>query len=142
MSNIKITIDTDNAAFEGGNYEVARILKKYADSISEEGSINPKKLQDINGNTVGEVLVAPDTARFATILSLDIEDVIACLIDYFDYSEDEANEVANNLDKSELENIAWQMAEYFNMDTYWEALYDEIKSVLGIKPKSETDESA
>lgn len=60
MGQIVITINTDNAAFDGQHdtaHEVARILRQYAtDSIANE-QVEDTKLRDINGNTVGEVKV-------------------------------------------------------------------------------------
>jgi hypothetical protein len=49
---ITINIQTDNAAFEDGNYnnEVARILTVLAKSF-EQGKL-PERAMDINGNTV------------------------------------------------------------------------------------------
>lgn len=54
---VKITIKTDNAAFEGGpSFEVARILRELADRIEghphfSAGHCQP--LHDYNGNQVG-----------------------------------------------------------------------------------------
>ena len=62
MTNLNITINTDNAAFSDSNLgsEIARILKNYANAI--ETVVDPDtswelepKLRDINGNTVGQV---------------------------------------------------------------------------------------
>jgi hypothetical protein len=54
MEQIKITINTGNSAFEGGEgYELARILRGLADKL-ENGS-EPSKLMDINGNSVGTI---------------------------------------------------------------------------------------
>lgn len=49
-----IEINLDNAAFQewGGQAEVARILNRYAENVSEWG-VGERKLLDINGNTVG-----------------------------------------------------------------------------------------
>ena len=56
--DIKITINTDNAAFHEDGYgvseEVARILKELANEIGSYG-IDDKSLRDINGNTVGHL---------------------------------------------------------------------------------------
>lgn len=54
--NIRIIIETDNAAFEeaGAEVETARILRKLADCI-ENGGIGDFNLKDINGNTVGQM---------------------------------------------------------------------------------------
>ena len=52
---VSITINTDNAAFDGPELEgeVARILRMAANKIIDgERSFN---LKDINGNTVGKV---------------------------------------------------------------------------------------
>jgi len=60
-----ITIDCDNEAFDGadcGN-ELARILRPLPDlfefeskgTIARRYGANPKRLRDINGNTVGHV---------------------------------------------------------------------------------------
>lgn len=64
MSTLKIKIDTDNAAFDdalnghaGRAAEVARILRAYADSIENKGDLHPCFLIDINGNTVGHVIL-------------------------------------------------------------------------------------
>jgi hypothetical protein len=57
---ITITINTDNAAFNGDPApEVARILYAFAHQLSD-GLMNlaPRKLRDINGNTVGQVEVS------------------------------------------------------------------------------------
>lgn len=62
---ITITIDCDNAAFhddEGHQHagpEVARILRDYADEITDETHPEDMKLRDVNGNTVGRVSVTP-----------------------------------------------------------------------------------
>ena len=52
---IKITIKTDNAAFEHENYgpEVARILREMADTMEAGGHGNGKQnFRDLNGNNV------------------------------------------------------------------------------------------
>ncbi len=54
---LQITINLDNAAFgeddaDECGVEVARILRKYADSCADRGC-GYKKLRDINGNPVG-----------------------------------------------------------------------------------------
>jgi hypothetical protein len=53
--DIRITIDTGNAAFDDGNREaeVARILRAAADRI--EAGAEDFSLRDFNGNTVGHV---------------------------------------------------------------------------------------
>ena len=67
MTTLKISINTDNAAFEDENLgsEISRILKSYANAI--ESVIDPDtsweletKLRDINGNTVGQVKLTTD----------------------------------------------------------------------------------
>lgn len=52
---VKITIKTNNAAFEGvgKKYEIARILRHLADKIEVCGCEN-SFLSDWNGNKVGE----------------------------------------------------------------------------------------
>lgn len=55
MSTFRVTIDTDNAAFQDDYNEVGRILRDVADRI-EEGSADLRDgiaLRDLNGNTVG-----------------------------------------------------------------------------------------
>jgi hypothetical protein len=62
-----ITIDCENEAFDGadcGN-EVARILRPLTDlfefesksTIARRYGANPKRLRDVNGNTVGKLVV-------------------------------------------------------------------------------------
>jgi len=67
MTTLKISINTDNAAFESENLgsEISRILKSYANAI--ESVIDPDtsweletRLRDINGNTVGQVKLTTD----------------------------------------------------------------------------------
>ena len=67
MTTFKISINTDNAAFEDENLgsEISRILKSYANAI--ESVIDPDtsweletRLRDINGNTVGQVKLTTD----------------------------------------------------------------------------------
>ena len=67
MSDITITINTDNAAFDdgrGGASEVARILATLVDLLGRErAELIPGDqfiLRDINGNTVGDMLVGGD----------------------------------------------------------------------------------
>lgn len=58
MEKIIITIETDNAAFEGArrDLEVAQILKKLSNSF--ESDITPiNTIIDINGNRCGSVVV-------------------------------------------------------------------------------------
>lgn len=56
-----ITIDTDNAAFEGDNVgaETARILRDLADKVEYTNFVSTYDrrlaLRDINGNTVGKM---------------------------------------------------------------------------------------
>ena len=58
--NVTITIDTDNAAFhENGDHpggELARILRDVADDHAL-GLVYDRGLRDVNGNTVGKVVV-------------------------------------------------------------------------------------
>ena len=67
MTTLKISINTDNAAFADENLgsEISRILKSYANAI--ESVIDPDtsweletRLRDINGNTVGQVKLTTD----------------------------------------------------------------------------------
>ena len=67
MTTLKISINTDNAAFEDENLgsEISRILKSYANAI--ESVVDPDtsweletRLRDINGNTVGQVKLTTD----------------------------------------------------------------------------------
>ena len=67
MTTLKISINTDNAAFGDENLgsEISRILKSYANAI--ESVIDPdtsweleSRLRDINGNTVGQVKLTTD----------------------------------------------------------------------------------
>ena len=62
--DITVTINTDNAAFEGQeDYETARILRKLADNIEQAhgpANCDGMKLRDYNGNTVGEFEVKND----------------------------------------------------------------------------------
>jgi len=53
---ITIKIDTNNAAFaDGGQNEIARILRELADKVEERGTPGGTKaaIMDINGNKVG-----------------------------------------------------------------------------------------
>lgn len=64
---VKITIDTDNAAFDGNpTGEIVRILRRLADEIRTssgrtadhfERDFDGHTLFDINGNSVGEITV-------------------------------------------------------------------------------------
>ncbi len=59
MSDIKITLTTDNAAFDGDCAgEVARILRELAERIESQGLMGGEEhgLRDINGNTVGRFI--------------------------------------------------------------------------------------
>lgn len=49
----KLTIETDNAAFQDGEpaFEVARILREVADAM--ENGTNEGPVRDVNGNRVG-----------------------------------------------------------------------------------------
>lgn len=53
MKTLKIEIDTSNAAFSEYHIEVARILHNLANNI--EQGVEPRKLLDLNGNSVGIV---------------------------------------------------------------------------------------
>jgi len=55
-----ITITVDNAAFEGKG-EVSRILRQLADRYvyAPDQDLGERSIQDINGNTVGELRVEP-----------------------------------------------------------------------------------
>jgi hypothetical protein len=62
MTNrITIKIETDNAAFDNYGEEVARILRRLADDIEDDGTRRQRQythnLYDINGNKVGEARV-------------------------------------------------------------------------------------
>lgn len=61
---ITITINTDNAAFEGisGPTEARKILERVAERIGESDVlvIDDWKLRDSNGNTVGSVAITED----------------------------------------------------------------------------------
>lgn len=59
--SISLTIDTDNAAFEGESFgpEVARMLREVADEL-EGGRQATWRLFDSNGNACGEVVVGPE----------------------------------------------------------------------------------
>lgn len=54
---LKITINTENQAFENGNLhdELARILAECVQTLEKEQ--NYSKLYDINGNPVGELTI-------------------------------------------------------------------------------------
>ncbi|MCK5610709.1 hypothetical protein KAR91_53040 [Candidatus Pacearchaeota archaeon] len=56
--DITITINTDNAAFEGAEVEeVSRILSEIAWKIEDDASIDDMSIRDINGNTVGHLTI-------------------------------------------------------------------------------------
>lgn len=56
---MKISIETDNAAFEDNwREETARILRKLADTL--ETGWSPDSVKDSNGNTVGTVIYGKD----------------------------------------------------------------------------------
>jgi hypothetical protein len=54
---VTITIDTDNAAFDGDwgrSTEVARILRDLAGTVETRGTVNvPAAILDVNGNRCG-----------------------------------------------------------------------------------------
>ena len=61
---VTLTIETDNAAFEGSNIgpEIARILRETADRIEDEhlGELwimCSMPIVDINGNVVGDITI-------------------------------------------------------------------------------------
>ena len=65
----KLTIDTDNAAFEEDReLEVARILRHVADQLllGEPMAPNYETLHDINGNDVGRVAFKDNEQAYAT----------------------------------------------------------------------------
>jgi hypothetical protein len=54
---LTITIDMDNEAFDKGTGgELARILRKYANHIADDGHYK-QKLFDVNGNQVGTAVL-------------------------------------------------------------------------------------
>lgn len=56
---ITITINTDNAAFEGDpGVELSRILTQLAQEFEQTTNPHSGKICDINGNTVGKVEVS------------------------------------------------------------------------------------
>jgi hypothetical protein len=62
MATLRIFIEMDNEAFaESETQEVARILRKFSDIITDNGyrieCYDGDKLHDINGNTVGQIKV-------------------------------------------------------------------------------------
>jgi hypothetical protein len=48
-----LEFDMDNAAFDEGNDEAPRILRKLAGTIEDFSAGSGGKIRDINGNTVG-----------------------------------------------------------------------------------------
>ena len=65
----KLTIDTDNAAFEEGREEeVARILRHVADQLllGEPMAPNYETLRDINGNDVGRAAFKDNEQTYST----------------------------------------------------------------------------
>jgi len=65
MSHLKIYLKMDNAAFAEGNrnYEVARILRAYADELVDAGEhvgALEANFYDLNGNYVGEASATVD----------------------------------------------------------------------------------
>lgn len=48
----KLTIDTDNAAFDDGPDELARLLREVADEV-EAPHGHTRSILDVNGNRVG-----------------------------------------------------------------------------------------
>ena len=58
--NITITINTDNAAFEGDpRFEVGRLLRELARKVEDNG-VDDTPCMDINGNKVGWLRVKDD----------------------------------------------------------------------------------
>ena len=60
---LTITIEMDNAAFEGDQNtpEVCRILRDYCAKIGRGGELmegDSENMRDINGNTVGEAIIS------------------------------------------------------------------------------------
>ena len=61
MSKITIEIDTSNAAFGcDESEEVARILRDAAHRIEMYGDRAEGPLRDLNGNTVGKLIIETD----------------------------------------------------------------------------------
>lgn len=61
MSTMTIEIEMNNAAFEDApEREVARILRELADRVEVRGvgSVDEVRLRDINGNSVGGVVIS------------------------------------------------------------------------------------
>lgn len=61
MSKVTITINTENDAFGQNEWqeagEVSRILRQLSTDIQFDDIVDQKILKDLNGNTVGEVVV-------------------------------------------------------------------------------------
>lgn len=62
MSQVTITINADNAAFEDDNKwpEVGRILQQLADNLKDGETPQTPDLRDINGNKVGTFAYTED----------------------------------------------------------------------------------
>lgn len=71
----------------------------------------------------------------APILILTDEDIHQCLIESFGWTEEEAEKYCDTITQDQVNDIAWQIAECFSMDTYWEAIEDELQRNHGIKVK-------
>ena len=56
MENIRITVNTENAAFEDWREELARILRELADNAENGRDLDGLHLRDFNGNRVGLVI--------------------------------------------------------------------------------------
>lgn len=55
---VNITIECDNDAFHPSqSNELARILQDAADRVLLEGTVGERPLLDLNGNTVGRLMV-------------------------------------------------------------------------------------
>lgn len=58
MKRITISLETGNAAFDGGpGAEVARILQALAQRFADGAADDGDGLRDVNGNTVGTVKI-------------------------------------------------------------------------------------
>lgn len=59
MAKFKLEFNTDNVAFDELEFEVARILQTI---LSDCGHYNlqDKNIRDINGNTVGKLIITED----------------------------------------------------------------------------------
>jgi hypothetical protein len=60
MSQVTITFDTDNSAFEDNPFEVEEILEKVGTKLKDVNRIDVTsfKVIDSNGNTIGKVEVS------------------------------------------------------------------------------------